>query len=532
MNFLLKTRFYFLSLAFYLLNTLPTNAADRIFFNYGPMQFSVSVETLAVFVEEGKIEPELGFYLNRLTPKQQTKFRNFMRSRYQVNPIIISRFSHSSAGKRLINEVGELINLPGGKNGFYGVRGALVQTAQNPEGINLINFMRNFPTDIYLNTEKIMQAFKNFSNLNRETAIFIQEISQNTQENITSEKSINPEQLSALQKTGNFKIKQQTITYEDTNRKRRLNVDFYLPETINNAKIPVVFIVNGIGARPNRFQHLAKNLASHGFAVIIPDNPGSSYQRQQDFYMGLHRENFDVQEFIDFPLDISYLLDQLEATNSSHFHNILDLEKVGVFGYSFGGATALSLAGGKINFEQLEKDCGSEFNPINISAFYQCRILELPREEINQINLKDERIKAVYLFVPFGKSIFGESGLSEINIPIFWQATDKDLITPLLLEQIPPFAWLNNSEKYLVISEGLPHALITLNAEQQANSLEKIRSVMETYQNTLSLLFFKAYVFEDEQYLLYLEPSSIYNLSEKPYNLNLIRKIDRKFFPN
>jgi len=104
---------------------------------------------------------------------------------------------------------------------------------------------------------------------------------------------------------------------------------------------------------------------------------------------------------------------------------------VGIFGYSFGGTTALSLAGAELNFDQLEKDCTFPIDVVNISILYQCRALELPRKKVD---LQDSRIKAAFVFVPFSNSLFGENGLNRVNIPSFWQATDEDIVTPLLLE--------------------------------------------------------------------------------------------------
>lgn len=528
MNFLLKTPFYLLFFSFFLFNNFAVKAAEKISFNYGPMEFSLSVKSLEVFAEEGKIEPELAFYLNRLSVEKQQKLRDLLQTNYQVNPVIVSRFAHSTAGKRLIKEVGELIQLRDGSNGFSGIRGSLVQSATDPKGITLINCLRNFPTDLKLNTGKIIKVVKELSHLSRETKDFMAKIDAFNQEQLTGTNNTNNEQLFGLNQLTNFKIKQETREFYDHTRQRKLVVDFYLPENVNQGKIPVIFIANGIGARRNRFKSLAEHLAQSGFAVIIPDNPGSSHQRQQDFLRGLYRENFDVEEFIDLPLDVSFILDQLEEINGKLLENKLNLTDVGIFGYSFGGTTALSLAGAKFNLEQLKNDCDKEFNPLNISAFYQCRILEISPDKFNNLTLKDERIKAVFLFVPFGKSLFGEQGFSQVKIPVFWQVTDQDLITPLMLEQIPAFNWLTNSDKYLVVSQGLPHALTTLNAQEKVTSLEKIREVMATYLNTLSLIYFKVYLAKDENYRPFLDYSFLAKMSEKPYYLHLLKTGEMK----
>lgn len=514
--------FYFFSLCFF--EELPTKAAEKISFNYGLLGFSVSVDSLAAFAEEGKIDPELDFYLKRLSPEQRDKLREFLRSRYPVKPLTLYRYSRTSVGEKVVDKVGDLIRIPPDRNGFYGVRGSLVQSAADPDGLNIINFLRNFPTDIQLNTPEIIKLVKQVSQLDRDTQDFMTRISQKTEEKAISEPDSNLESHANLVRSENINIEPTTLEFQDGVRDRKLTVDLYLPK--GEKKVPLIFISNGIGANRNRFKHVAQYLVANNFAVVIPDHPGSNDERQKEFLSGLYSENFDAEEFIDRPLDISYTIDRLQEMNRSRFNNRLNLKKIGIFGYSFGGTTALSLAGAKYNLSQLEKDCGSPLDSTNISILYQCRILELPREKIKAIDLKDKRIKAAFLFVPFSKSLFGESGMSRVNIPVFWLATDRDAIAPLMLEQVPAFSGLTNREKYLTISQGLPHALITLSSTTDKNDdAARVRSVMETYLNTLSLIFFKVHVDRDEQYRLYLQSSYLKSLSKEPYILNLIEDI-------
>ncbi|MHC5731485.1 MAG: alpha/beta hydrolase family protein, partial [Nostoc sp.] len=107
----------------------------------------------------------------------------------------------------------------------------------------------------------------------------------------------------------------------------------------------------------------------------------------------------EPSEFKDRPLDITYILDQLQKANQSdsRFKKRLNLQQVGVFGQSLGGYTALALAGAKINFEQLKQDCqpAALQNTWNMSLLLQCRALELSISKSEKdYNLRDERVKA------------------------------------------------------------------------------------------------------------------------------------------
>jgi len=53
----------------------PLKAAEKIFLSYGPFLFSLKVESLAAFAEDGTVNQDLEFYLSRVTPEQQEIFR-------------------------------------------------------------------------------------------------------------------------------------------------------------------------------------------------------------------------------------------------------------------------------------------------------------------------------------------------------------------------------------------------------------------------------------------------------------------------
>lgn len=529
-------RYLVLGIVAAVLIALPVSAAERVYFNYGPLGFSVSVNDLEVFAKEGKAQKELGSYLNRLSPKQQAQLRALLRTPYKVNPVWLARIFYTRTGERIIRDVGELIKTKKGQNGFYGIRAALVLAAAEPEGLTVINFLRKSPTNIQLNIKQILWLVEQISTLVEETDVLVTELAQMTSD-AASEPMLNFNQPD-LRKSGNFGTSKQIINLQDPVRKRELIVYLYLPKASNPSKFPVLVISNGLGAHPDRFRNLAQHLASYGFAVAIPDHPGSSHQRQKEYFAGLYslnEENFNVTEFIDRPLEVTFLLNELERLNQIEFKGQLNLEQVGVFGYSIGGSTALALAGAEINFDQLEKDCNIKsleyisLRLVDISLRYQCRALELPRESFR---LRDERIKAAFVFVPFSKGLFGQAGMSRVNIPILWEATDQDILTPLLVEQIPSFASLTSADKYLIVTKGLPHTRVTLNLTnrfmQKAQSWEEVAGIGQNYQNALSLAFFKVYVAQDEKYRRYLQASYAQAISEKPYNLSLVRSIPEK----
>ncbi len=486
-------------------------SAEKIDINYSLLGFNLKVKDLATFAKTGEVSDSLNYYFRYLSRQQSQQLRKFLRQSYDVDPVLVYRYSRTSAGVKMLQRIGEIIQLPGYINGFYGLRAALVQTAQSPDGINFVDFLQRFPTDIKLNLKELLKLVKQVAQTEEDTEKFIASLTpeivqKNTQKNT---------KFRDLSQPGNDRATKQTLEFYDSQRDRNLVTDLYLPQHQTD-KIPIIIVSNGLGAKRDRFEELARYLASHGFGVVIPDHPGSDRNRQKAFVQGLYQENFDATEFIDRPLDISYILDRLEQLNRDRFNHQLNLKQVGFFGYSIGATTGLSLAGAEFDFIQLEQDCTQPLNLLNISILYQCRALELPRK---RLALKDVRIKAAYMFVPFGQSIFGKLE-QDIPIPIIFQVVDQDFLTSLLQEQVPLFNSLGTNN-YLVISQKLPHSNVTLSKEVQSSQAEAAQ-VAKTYQNLLSLVFFQSYVAENPRYIPYLSTAYLQAIAKKPYNLHLL----------
>nr|RNJ67582.1 MAG: alpha/beta hydrolase [Leptolyngbya sp. IPPAS B-1204] len=516
-----------LSAAVVLLLVLPVQAAERIYFNYGLLGRSVTIEQLATFAKTGELEGSLAL-LKWLSPERRAQIQAVLQLRYPVDPIMVDRFAYTSSGERLFRELGELIQSEAYQNGARGLRSAAILATANPDGVSIIGFLQQFPTDMRIDLRRVLAFAQRVSGILKQTQQAVVSLNQQTAQAASQESGLSFEQLPDLRQSGSFVYQKQSLNLYDTERQRQIFGDLYLPITENTA-IPVIVMSNGLGAGRDRFDEIAHHLASHGFAIATLDHPGSDRQRLREFYAGLHRENFDATEYLDRPKDISFLLDQLEQLNQTQLGQRLNLERVGIFGYSFGGSTALSLAGAEIDFAYLQQDCQTETGLVNISLIYQCRALELPRDPVA---LKDERIQAAFMFVPFGKSLFGTTGMAEVTIPIFWEVTDLDILTPLVVEQLPTFAALTTTPRYLSVTQGLPHARVTYDILGRFTAAktpwEDLKAIAHSYQNALSLAFFKLYIEQDEQYRSYLTAAYAKALTQAPYSLSLVQTIDEE----
>ncbi|NJL82621.1 MAG: alpha/beta hydrolase [Chloroflexaceae bacterium] len=506
----------------------PVSAAERIFFNYRFLDFSISVSDLETFAKTGEISRQLNFYLRRVTPEQREQFRRVLQEKHVLNPVQISRFLNTPMGEDLLTGTGRLITFENRRNGKLGLRSALVKAASEPGGVSLLSVLQRFPTNIRLNTSGIKTAAALVTQAIDTTNAMTVEIQRLSAQEITTEAPVDFAQLADLRLPGRYITQKRTLNLTDPQRDRQLSVDLYYPQTWRQDGTPVVVMSHGLASNPQHFQNLARHLSSHGFLVAVPQHPASDSLRLQAFLNSLARDVFDVKEFIDRPLDITFVIDELERRNRDEFANRLKLDSVGVIGHSFGGYAVLAVAGATIDWEHLQADCDRVPRELNLSLLLQCRALALPRQDYQ---FRDERVKVVVATNPVNGSIFGPRGLAKIQIPVVLAAGTQDPATPVIFEQLRAFVWLKTPEKYLALVEGQAHInTATLDARATAlletlpDLLLPEQGLIDNYGNSLGLAFFEVFVAGREEYRPFLKSGYARFLSEKPFGIYLVNR--------
>jgi len=124
------------------------------------------------------------------------------------------------------------------------------------------------------------------------------------------------------------------------------------------ARLPVLIMRAGLAAQITQYSSLAEDLASHGYVVIGFDAPyrtslvvmpdGAVIKRSPannaESFAGAQQDEVVLRLQAGWVSDIGFALDEIRRLNApgsgSLFAARLDLERVGVFGHSLGGATA------------------------------------------------------------------------------------------------------------------------------------------------------------------------------------------------
>ncbi|BAU64340.1 putative dienelactone hydrolase [Stanieria sp. NIES-3757] len=504
-----------------------TSAAEKIYLDYGVLQFSLPLKSLETYAKKGIIDANFANYASFFSSEQLEQLRKALVSKADVTPLAVTQFLYSPQGERILAKVAQVIQTKAGQSGFYALRSALIMATADEEGLTPLNILKQFPTyGIRLNSERGFQIIENLSEIVQETEKAIAQVQQQALQETATNNSLANVPLPNFSQPGSYSYRKQLLTLEDRSRDRRFPVDLYLPN--NSGRLPLIIISHGLGGDRTTFAYLAIHLASYGFAVAVPEHPGSNAGQIQALFNGFANKVTLPEELIDRPLDIKFLLDYLER----NYGQQLQVRRVGIIGQSFGAYTALALAGAKLNLASLNQACQDIDNSLNLSLLLQCIALELPNQKYN---LRDERIVSAIAINPMTSAVFGQEGISEIKIPIMLIASSADPVTPALSEQIEPFTWLTTPEKYLALLEGATH-FSTLQESSgsiplPSQAIGPDPQIAQNYVQQLSLIFFESYVLQHSNYQAYLNASYAAKISRSMLPLSLVRSLNLQFNP-
>ncbi|NJO39516.1 MAG: alpha/beta hydrolase [Cyanobacteria bacterium CRU_2_1] len=519
------------------LNAGSALGAERITLTYGALERSISVESLEIYARDGEIPRDLRAYIRLLDKDQLQEMRQLLTAKADLSPIVISQFLYTEQGEALLRRLGEVVRTESNLSGFYAIRSALILAASEPEGLTVLNVLQEFPLDnVRIDISLALQLVGELEDLIQQTQDAIALVEEQSALEASAGTSIDLSRLADLRPPGSYHWQKHSISLNDLRRNRSFPVDLYLPETQTGEPIrsaPVIVISHGLGSDRSTYAYLAQHLASYGFAVAVPEHLDSNAQQLQSLLSGVAREVTPPVEFINRPLDVKYLLNELDYLSHSDpdFRGRLNVQQVGVIGQSMGGYTALALAGANINFEQLAADCTED--TLNLSLLLQCRALELPQAIPD---FRDDRVKAVIAINPIGSSLLGQADYAAIQIPVMIVSGGADTVAPALLEQIRPFTWLQTPDKYLLLLKNGTHfSTIDVPNPTAATDGEIVQLPAElvgpdprlahTYLKSMSLAFFTGYIANQTEYLAYLDAAYVNQISNAALPARLVRSL-------
>lgn len=514
---------------------LPAQGAERVNFSYWGLERSISVASIEAYAREGRIERDLAPLIRRLGPEQRDWLRRALLPT-ELSAVSMAQFLYSPQGEVLLEQLGQLVQSKSGQSGFWALRAALILAADDAEGLTLLNILRRFPLkNIQIDVPRTLHTVRAVGDLVNQTQSAIAAIEHQTHLEAAQTPLPGNFDLRQLMDPGPFRWEQTTLELYDHERDRPLLADLYLPLLPLEQypqPVPVIVISHSLGSDRTTFAYLSYHLASHGFAVLVPEHVGSNARQLQALLQGKASEIAEPEAFINRPLDVTYLLDVLAAKSQfdPKLQGRLDWQRVGIIGQSLGGYTALAVAGAPINVSRLQTDCQAPEEILwNPSLLLQCRALAVAE---SALQFRDPRIQGAIALNPITSSVFGEASLSQIQIPLMVLAGGADTVAPALIEQIRPFTWLTTPDKYLVLLKGATHFSALGESGPASHPLPLLPQIVgpdpvptRRSVKALSLAFLQAHIANRPEYLEGLRSSAVRDLSQLPRSPQLVRSL-------
>jgi predicted dienelactone hydrolase len=185
-----------------------------------------------------------------------------------------------------------------------------------------------------------------------------------------------------------------------------------------SGEYPLVILSHGWGGNDFSMNWLAADLASRGMIVVAINHPGST------------AGNITARAAMEIwnrPADISRTITQLIA--DAQFGRHIDRRRIAVIGHSLGGATALAIAGARVDRDRIAVYCDRNDDE-GCADFRVADLRSLPKEKF-EADGRDPRVSAVVAMAPGLTPAMTQQSLSAIAIPVLVIGGEVDRTIPI-----------------------------------------------------------------------------------------------------
>ena len=217
---------------------------------------------------------------------------------------------------------------------------------------------------------------------------------------------------------------------------------WYPNEPGNNGKVaghdlPLIVFSHGTGGSLTGHADTAIALAEAGFVAAAVMHTGDNYQDQSYVSHGQH-----LMMMIGRPRHLSRVIDYMLTIWPEHGR--IDPTRIGVFGHSAGGFTALVVAGAEPDVTRGAAHCRER------PQAWDCLYLKKNGVDLEKRSVRtppvwthDARVKAAVIAAPAIGYLFEPNGLSQVKIPIqLWEAGQDSIVedSPSIVRRLLPRA--------------------------------------------------------------------------------------------
>jgi len=185
---------------------------------------------------------------------------------------------------------------------------------------------------------------------------------------------------------------------------------------VTGKRLPLILMSHGSGGAFESQYDTALALAHAGFVVAAVTHTGDNY-----------RDGSGFTHLADRPRHVIRMLDYMLVAWPAH--DRIDPARIGIFGFSAGGFTALVLAGGVPDLARERIHCAEHGDEDWGCRQIKERHLAVAVDPPASAWLHDQRIKAAVIVAPAVGTSFTPAGLARVTLPIqLWRAADDHIL--------------------------------------------------------------------------------------------------------
>lgn len=171
---------------------------------------------------------------------------------------------------------------------------------------------------------------------------------------------------------------------------------------------PLILLSHGSGGNAVNIGWIAHYLANQGMVVVAPNHPGTT-----------SRDSTPQQtvKIWQRPDDMSAILDFAGQELVQKLH--IDMDRIGIVGFSLGGHTALGLAGARADHRRYIDYC-TQYITLLDCAWYRAAHLDLTAIDTQQFEQdnRDPRLRVAVAVDPALAQAYRISSFAGINVPV------------------------------------------------------------------------------------------------------------------
>ena len=425
----------------------PALCAERISFQLGEFERSLSISELADFAAGDPPAPELREALRLLKPSEQKALRGALNQSAPVNAVMASNYLGTALGQRTIQQLAKLINQPS-KVAENALTSALILGASTSGSLRIIPVLEAYPLpNLPIKVGALASLLRTLrQDFNLQSKLF-ERLS-----GLAGSPASGPD-LNLAAVKGSIGFQQLQFTFAGRVAKS-IKSALYLPTTATvDSKAPLVVLVPGLNTDMNALLYVGETLASQGYAVAALNLPFTSADTVTAAIEGTGAIP-PANAWYRQPTTVSELIDQIERRWGTR----VNTKRVGVLGQSLGGYTVTALAGASLDWPHLVQGCRQLDDPntvvLNRAIVWQCAA---PNRVVERTSFRDSRVKAAVAVNPVTNPIFSSGSMAQVEIPMLVIAGMNDVFAPPVSQQLSPYTAIRQPGSVLAVQNNGTH---------------------------------------------------------------------------